>query len=119
MTKRVSPWAKLESSGASRAPAAAPVLVSSHPKEAARWHALLHVMSAYPETPANRAHVPVGPVQESAEAIISDALRRAEELEPAVVKGETLFGAPGPAFTRLSKGAAALVVDTHGHRQHH
>ncbi len=86
-------------------------------KEASRWGALLHVVSAYHETPTEGGLVvPLCVFQESAEAIVSDALRQAEELEPTVVvKGETVFDAPGPAVTRLSKGAVALVVGTRGH----
>ncbi len=86
-------------------------------KEAARWGALLHVVSAYHEMgAAGGLVVPMGLFQESAEAIVSDALRQAEELEPSVVvKGEAVLDAPGPALARLSKGAAALVVGTRGH----
>ncbi len=78
-------------------------------KEAARWDALLHVVSAYEEMPAVRALVVrTGLLHESAEAVVSDALRRAEELEPTVVvKGETVLDFPGPALVGLSKGATA------------
>jgi nucleotide-binding universal stress UspA family protein len=88
-------------------------------KEAARWGALLHVVSAYMEMPAGGGLVvPMGLFHESAEAIVSGALRQAEELEPTVVaKGETVLDAPGRALTRLSKGAAALVVGTRGHKE--
>ena len=87
--------------------------------EAARWGALLYVVSAYHETPAEGGFVvPMGLFQESAEAIVSEALRQAEELEPSVVvKGEAVLDVPGPALARLSMGASALVVGTHGHRQ--
>ena len=62
--------------------------------------------------------MPLGLFQESAEAIVSDALRQAEELEPTVVvKCETVLDVPGPALTRLSKGATALVVGTRGHNE--
>ncbi len=88
-------------------------------EEAARWEALLHVVSAYQEMPAEEALVVrMGLFHESAEAIVSDALRRAEELEPTVVvKGETVLDFPGPALVGLSKGSTALVVGTRGHRE--
>ena len=88
-------------------------------KEASRWGALLHVVSAYHALPTGAGLVvPLGPFQESAEAIVSDALRHAEELEPSVVaKCETVLDAAGPALTRLSKGATALVVGTRGHNE--
>jgi nucleotide-binding universal stress UspA family protein len=88
-------------------------------KEAARWGALLHVVSAYHEVPATGGLVvPLGLFRESAEAIVSDALRQAEELAPGVVvKGETVLDAPGPGLARLSQGAVALVVGTRGHHE--
>ncbi len=88
-------------------------------KEAARWDALLHVVSAYEEMPTVGALVVrTGLLHESAEAVVSDALRRAEELEPTVVvKGETVLDFPGPALVGLSKGATALVVGTRGHHE--
>lgn len=88
-------------------------------QEASRWGALLHVVAAYHEMPAEGGLVvPVGLLHESAEAIVADALRRVAELEPAVVaKGETTLDVAGPALARLSKGAAALVVDTRGHNE--
>jgi hypothetical protein len=59
--------------------------------------------------------VPECLIHEAAEAIVSDATRLAEDLEPSVVvKGETVLDAPGPALARLSKGASALVVGTRG-----
>jgi nucleotide-binding universal stress UspA family protein len=88
-------------------------------KEAARWGALLHVVSAYHEMPAEGAlFVQLGIFRESAEAVVADALRRAEELEPGVVaKGEAVLDTSGPALDPLSKGAAARVVGTRGHRE--
>ena len=88
-------------------------------EEATRWGALFHVVSAYQEMPAQGGLVvPLGLFQESAEAIVSEALRRAEELEPSlVVKGEAVLDAPGRALARLSKGASALVVGTRGHNE--
>ena len=88
-------------------------------KEAAGWGALLYVVNAYYELPAEGGFVvPMGLFQESAEAIVSEALRQAEELEPSVVvKGEAVLDVPGPALARLSKRASALVVGTTGHRE--
>jgi nucleotide-binding universal stress UspA family protein len=85
-------------------------------KEAARWGVLLHVVAAYQEMPAKGGLVVrMGLLHESAEAIVSNALRQAEDLEPnLVVKGETVLDLPGPALVALSKGAAALVVGTRG-----
>jgi len=88
-------------------------------EEAAHWEALLHVVSAYQEMPAE-GHMLIPPVllHEAADSIVSDALHRAGELAPTVVaKGETVFDAPGPALARLSDGATALVVGTRGHRE--
>jgi nucleotide-binding universal stress UspA family protein len=88
-------------------------------RQAALWDAPLHVVSAYHEMPAaGGLVVPGGLIQESAEAIVADATRLAEDLEPTVVvKGETVLDAPGPALARLSKGATALVVGTRGHSE--
>jgi nucleotide-binding universal stress UspA family protein len=88
-------------------------------RQAARWDGPLHVVSAYHQMPAAGGFVvPEGLIHESAEAIVSDAVRLAKELEPTVVvKGETVLDAPGPALARLSKGAGALVVGTRGHSE--
>jgi nucleotide-binding universal stress UspA family protein len=88
-------------------------------QEASRWGALLHVVSAYREMPAEGGLVvPVGLFHESAEAIVSDALCQVGHLDPTVVvKGETVLDAPGPALARLSRRAAALVVGTRGHNE--
>ena len=90
-------------------------------RQAARWDEPLHVVSAYQEMPAAGGLgfvVPGGLIQESAEAIVADATRLAEDLEPTVVvKGETVLDAPGPALARLSKGVTALVVGTRGHSE--
>jgi nucleotide-binding universal stress UspA family protein len=87
--------------------------------QAARCGASLHVVSAYHDMPAEGGFVvPGGLIHESSEAIVSDATRLAEELEPTVVvKGDTVLGAPGPALARLSRGATALVVGTRGHSE--
>ncbi len=86
-------------------------------REAARWAALLHVVSAYHEMPVTGGFIaPLGLYQGSAEAVVSAALCEAEEFEPDVVlKGEAVLGAAGPVLAQLSTGAAALVVGTRGH----
>ena len=62
--------------------------------------------------------MPLGLFQGSAEAIVSDALRRAEEVEPTVVvKGEAVLGARWRRPRNVSEGAAALVVGTRGHNE--
>jgi nucleotide-binding universal stress UspA family protein len=88
-------------------------------RQAAQDDSPLLVASAYHETPAAGGFVLEGGlIHESAEAVVADAIRRAEELEPTVVvKGETVLDAPGPALARLSKGAMALVVGTRGHSE--
>jgi nucleotide-binding universal stress UspA family protein len=87
--------------------------------EAAHCGALLHVVSVYHELPVSGGVVlPMGISDESANAIVSIALRRAEELEPSIVtKGEALLGGPGPGLVEVSEGATALVVGTRGHNQ--
>ena len=86
---------------------------------AVEFAARLHVVSAYHEAPvAAGLVVPRVLIHESAETIVSDAIRLAEDLEPTgTVKGETVLDTPGPALARLSKGATALVVGTRGHNE--
>ena len=88
-------------------------------RQAAQNDSPLLVVSAYHEMPAAGGFVVEGGlIHEVADAVVSDAIRRAEELEPTlVVKGETVLDAPGPALARLSKGATALVVGTRGHSE--
>ncbi len=88
-------------------------------REAARWGALLHVVTAYHEQPAGAGLVlPLGLFQGSAEAVVSEGLRRAEEVDPTVVlKGEAVVGTAGVALATLSEGAVALVVGTRGHNE--
>ena len=88
-------------------------------RQAPRLGAPLLVVSAYHEVPAVAGLVvPGGLIDESAEAIVSDAIRLAEDLEPTVtVKGETVLDAPGPALAQVSKGATAFVVDTRGNNE--
>ena len=87
--------------------------------EAAHRGALLHVVSVFHELPVSGGVVlPMGISDESANAIVSIALLRAEELEPSIVtKGEALLGGPGPGLVAVSEGATALVVGTRGHSQ--
>ena len=87
--------------------------------EAARCGALLHVASVFHELPVSGGIVlPMGVSDESANAIVSIALRRAEDLEPSLVtKGEAFLGGPGPGLVAVSEGATALVVGTRGHSQ--
>ena len=88
-------------------------------KQAALYDLRLLVVSAYHQTPASGGFLLEGGlIRESAEAVVSDAIRRAEDLERTiVVKGETVLDDPGPALTRLSDGATALVVGTRGHSE--
>jgi nucleotide-binding universal stress UspA family protein len=84
--------------------------------EAARWGALLHVVSAY-EVPPNAGWivVPLGPFEEGAAATVSSALARAHELEPAIVtKGVQVHGFAGSVLIEESKGASLLVVGSRG-----
>lgn len=87
--------------------------------EAAQCGALLHVVCVFHELPVSGGIVlPMGISDESANAIVSIALRRAEELEPSIVtKGEALLAGPGPGLVEVSEGAIALVVGTRGHSQ--
>ncbi len=111
--------ANFESSWAPTAPACADRAVEWAVREAGRWGALLHVVSAFHEMPATGGFVaPLCLYQGSAEAVVSAALCQAEELEPEVVlKGEAVLGGAGAVLARLSKGAAALVVGTRGHSE--
>jgi nucleotide-binding universal stress UspA family protein len=84
--------------------------------EAARWGALLHVVSAY-EIPPNAGWVvvPLEPFEEGAAASVKDALARVQELEPGVVaKGEHVHGFAGTVLIEESHGASLLVVGTRG-----
>ena len=85
--------------------------------EAARWGALLHVVSTY-QMPATTGTVVVSlePFEEAALAVVRAAVARVHELEPGVVvKGEHVFGAAGPVLVHESQGASLLVVGTRGH----
>jgi nucleotide-binding universal stress UspA family protein len=87
--------------------------------EAARRDALLHIVTAYCEVPAaSRAVYQTGLNELSANAVVSTAMSRAEELEPSIVtKGEAFLDGAGHGLTEASKGATALVVGTRGHNQ--
>ena len=87
--------------------------------EAARFGALLHVVSVYHELPAAGCVVyPMGLIESSANAIVTVALRRAEELAPCIVtKGDAVLSGAGPGLVRASQGATALVVGTRGHNR--
>jgi nucleotide-binding universal stress UspA family protein len=87
--------------------------------ECARHGALLHIVSVYNELPgAGRVIYPIGLNEVSANAVVSTAMRRAQELEPSIVtKGEAIPDRPGHGLTEASKEASALVVGTRGHNQ--
>jgi nucleotide-binding universal stress UspA family protein len=84
--------------------------------EAARWGALLHIVSAYEMTPdTGWVVVPLEPFAENAAASVRAAISRVHELEPGVVtKGETIHGVPGHVLVNLSKGASLLVIGCRG-----
>ena len=88
-------------------------------RQAAQNEASLLVVSAYQDMPAAAGFLADGAlIHESAEAVVADAIAQAQDLEPSlVVKGETVLDAPGPALSRLSEGATALVVGTRGHSE--
>jgi nucleotide-binding universal stress UspA family protein len=84
--------------------------------EAARWGALLHVVSAY-EIPSNSGWmvVPLEPFEESAAINLKAALARVHQLEPQVVtKGEYIHGFAGSVLVAESRGASLLVVGSRG-----
>jgi len=84
--------------------------------EAARWGALLHVVSAYEVSPnAGWVVIPLEPYEENAASSVRTALSRIHELEPAVVtKGEHIHGFAGNVLVEASKGASLLVVGSRG-----
>jgi nucleotide-binding universal stress UspA family protein len=84
--------------------------------EAARWGALLHVVSAYEVQPnAGWVVVPLEPFEENALISVRTALSRVHELEPGVVtKGEHIHGFAGKVLVEASKGASLLVVGSRG-----
>jgi nucleotide-binding universal stress UspA family protein len=85
-------------------------------REAARWGALLHIVSAY-EIPPNAGWmvIPLDPLKEGAVTNVRRALSRAQELEPSVVtKGEDVHGSAGSVLVEESRGAAMLIVGSRG-----
>jgi nucleotide-binding universal stress UspA family protein len=84
--------------------------------EAARWGALLHVVSAYEVSPnAGWVVVPLEPFEENAVASVRTALSRIHELEPGVVtKGEHIHGFAGNVLVEVSQGASLLIVGSRG-----
>jgi len=84
--------------------------------EAARWGALLHVVSAYEVSPnAGWVVIPLEPYEENAAANVRNALSRIHELEPDVVtKGEHIHGFAGNVLVDAAKGASLLVVGSRG-----
>jgi len=90
------------------------VVFAAH--EAARWGALLHVVSAYEVDPnASWVVVPLEPYEESAALRVRAALSRIHQLEPGVVtKGEHIHGSAGNVLVGASKGASLLVVGNRG-----
>ena len=86
-------------------------------REAALRGAILHVVSAYEETPFVTAWpvVPLGSDQGAAGAIVDESLARAQLVEPEIVgKGEIRFGVPGRVLVETSRGATLLVVGSRG-----
>ena len=77
--------------------------------EAARWGAVLHVVSAYEVEPtAGWVVMPLEPYEENAVASVDAALSRIHELEPDVVtKGEHIHGFAGNVLVAASEGIAA------------
>jgi nucleotide-binding universal stress UspA family protein len=84
--------------------------------EAARWGALLHVISAFEVSPnASWVVLPLVPYEETAAATVRTALSRIHDLEPDVVtKGEQVHGFAGHVLVEASKGASLLVVGSRG-----
>ena len=84
--------------------------------EAARWGALLHIVSSF-EIPSTSGWVvaPIGPYEEAASAIVNEALTRAQDLEPSIVtKGESRCGSAPQVLMEACRGASVLVVGSRG-----
>jgi nucleotide-binding universal stress UspA family protein len=84
--------------------------------EAARWGALLHIISAYEMAPdAGWVVLPLEPFEENAVVSVRAAISRVLELEPGVVtKGETIHGVPGHVLANASSGASMLIIGSRG-----
>lgn len=87
--------------------------------EAGLRGALLHIVSAYEASPsAGWVVVPLGPLEESAAAIVSQSLAVVEEHYPDLVtKGEHRHGFAGTVLVEAAKGASLLVVGSRGHSE--
>lgn len=84
--------------------------------EAARWGALLHVVTAYKLEPdASWVVLPLEPYEENAVLRVNVALALIRQLEPNVVtKGEIIHGSAGKVLVEASKGASLLIVGSRG-----
>jgi len=84
--------------------------------EAARWGALLEVVSVYGYIPeSGLAPVPMEPFEDAAHHIIAAAATRVAEIEPSVVvKGEAIFGISQQVLVEACRGAALLVIGSRG-----
>ena len=86
--------------------------------EAAIRGALLHVVSAYEVMPNASWAIPLGPLEESAAAIVSQSLAIANAHYPDLVtKGEHCHGFAGNVLVEIAKSASLLVVGSRGHSQ--
>ena len=87
--------------------------------EARTRGALLHIVSAYEVPPsAGWVVVPLGPLLESADAIISQSLTEVQDRYPDLVtKGEQIHGNAGSVLVEAAKGASLLVVGSRGHSE--
>jgi nucleotide-binding universal stress UspA family protein len=86
--------------------------------EAQRTDSLLQIVTVYNVLPSYGAMTPPVLDQEAAEVTVRQAIEHVRRSRPSVVaKGETVFGAVGPALADLSADASALVVGTRGHSQ--
>ncbi len=83
---------------------------------AARSCSELHVVSAFSLLPTEGTWTaPTGLNEEAAAAAVTEGVNQAEALEPGlVVKGEHVFGTPGPVLVEISKNAGELVVGSRG-----
>jgi nucleotide-binding universal stress UspA family protein len=87
--------------------------------ETALRGALLHVVSAYEIPPvAEWLVVPLGPFEETAAAVVSQALTEVHEQYPELVtKGEHRPGSAGRVLVEAAQGASLLVVGSRGHSE--
>lgn len=86
--------------------------------EAALRGALLHVVSAFEVVPNASWAIPLGPLEESAAAIVSQSLAIANAHYPNLVtKGEHCHGYAANVLVEVAKSASLLVVGSRGHSQ--